>query len=104
MPFVMGSPTASFPRTGRKIAQRARSSMRAPISGPWMNCASSRTTQTPLTDISMTDCMDQRVGRNSRTNGPRECAPDDKLRDTHQLHLIKMMGFAGSTHPTYYLC
>ena len=34
-------------------------------------------------------------------NGSRECAPDDKLRDTHQLHLMKMMGFAGSTHPTY---
>jgi hypothetical protein len=33
-------------------------------------------------------------------NGPRECAPDDKLRDTHQLKLAKMMGFAnGSTHP-----
>jgi hypothetical protein len=32
-------------------------------------------------------------------NGSRECAPDDKLRDTHQLHLMEMMGFAGSTHP-----
>ena len=31
-------------------------------------------------------------------NGSRECAPDDKLRDTDQLQL---MGFAkGSTHPT----
>jgi hypothetical protein len=36
-------------------------------------------------------------------NGSRECAPDDKLRDTHQLHLMGMMGFAGSTHPTYYV-
>ena len=34
-------------------------------------------------------------------NGSRECAPDDKLRDTHQLHLMEMMGFAGSTHPAY---
>jgi len=33
-------------------------------------------------------------------NGSRECAPDDKLRDTHRLHLMEMMGFAGSTHPT----
>ena len=32
-------------------------------------------------------------------NGSRECAPDDKLRDTHQLHLMEVMGFAGSTHP-----
>jgi hypothetical protein len=31
-------------------------------------------------------------------NGSRECAPDDKLRDTYQLHLMEMMGFAGSTH------
>jgi hypothetical protein len=31
-----------------------------------------------------------------------ECAPDDKLRDTHQLHLMETMGFAGSTHPMYY--
>ena len=30
-------------------------------------------------------------------NGSRECAPDDKLGDTHQLHLVEMMGFAGST-------
>ena len=22
--------------------------------------------------------------------------------DTHQLHLVEMMGFAGSTHPAYY--
>src|SRR6266700_527592 len=29
-------------------------------------------------------------------NGSRECAPDDKLRDTHQLHFMKMMGFAGA--------
>ena len=36
-------------------------------------------------------------------NGSRECAPDDKLRDTHQLKYAKMMGFAkGSTHPTSY--
>src|SRR5712671_1739168 len=28
-------------------------------------------------------------------NGSRECAPDDKLRDTHQLHFMEMMGFAG---------
>ena len=34
-------------------------------------------------------------------NGSREYAPDDKLRDTHQLHLMEMMGFAGSTHPFY---
>jgi hypothetical protein len=34
-------------------------------------------------------------------NGSRECAPDDKLRDTHQFEFAKMMGFAkGSTHPT----
>ena len=31
-------------------------------------------------------------------NGSRECAPDDKLRDTHQLHFMEMMGFAGSTY------
>jgi hypothetical protein len=36
-------------------------------------------------------------------NGSRECAPDDKLRNTHQLHLMEMMGFAGSTHSTYLL-
>jgi hypothetical protein len=28
-------------------------------------------------------------------NGSRECAPDDKLRDTHQLHSVEVMGFAG---------
>jgi hypothetical protein len=28
------------------------------------------------------------------SNGSRECAPDDKLRDTHQLPFAKMMGFA----------
>jgi hypothetical protein len=34
-------------------------------------------------------------------NGSRECAPDDKLRDTHQLQLVQVMSFAkGSTHPT----
>ena len=34
-------------------------------------------------------------------NGSRECAPDDKLRDTHQFEFTEMMGFAkGSTHPT----
>jgi hypothetical protein len=32
-------------------------------------------------------------------NGSRECAPDDKLRDTRQLHCLEMMGFAGSTMP-----
>jgi hypothetical protein len=38
-------------------------------------------------------------------NGSRECAPDDKLRDTHQLQSAKMMGFAkGSTHPTRCVC
>jgi hypothetical protein len=31
-------------------------------------------------------------------NGSHECAPDDKLRDVNQLHLVEMMGFAGSTH------
>jgi hypothetical protein len=37
-------------------------------------------------------------------NGSRECAPDDKLRDTHQLRLMEMMGFAdGSTHPAGYV-
>jgi hypothetical protein len=35
-------------------------------------------------------------------NGSRICAPDDKLRDTHQLHLMEMMGFAGSSHPAYW--
>jgi hypothetical protein len=36
-------------------------------------------------------------------NGSRECAPDDKLRDTHQFEFTEMMGFAkGSTHPTSY--
>jgi hypothetical protein len=40
--------------------------MRPPISGPWIDCASSRTTQTPLTNISMTDYMDQLVGRISQ--------------------------------------
>jgi hypothetical protein len=34
-------------------------------------------------------------------NGSRECAPDDKLRDTHQLQLAKMMG---STNPTGLIC
>jgi hypothetical protein len=38
--------------------------------------------------------------RMGRANGSRVCAPDDKLRDTHQLHFMEMMGFAGSTHPT----
>jgi hypothetical protein len=34
-------------------------------------------------------------------NGSRECAPDDKLRDTHQFEFTEMMGFAkSSTHPT----
>jgi hypothetical protein len=33
-------------------------------------------------------------------NGSRECAPDDKLRDTHQLHFMEMMGFAG-LNPSY---
>jgi hypothetical protein len=38
-------------------------------------------------------------------NGSREGAPDDKLSDTHQLHLMEMMGFAGSTHPyVLYAC
>ncbi len=33
-------------------------------------------------------------------NGSRECAPDDRLRDTHQL---KADGFRkGSTHPANY--
>jgi hypothetical protein len=37
-------------------------------------------------------------------NGSRECAPDDKLRDTHHLQLAKMMGFAkGSTHPACWI-
>src|SRR4029453_4688519 len=37
-------------------------------------------------------------------NGSRECAPDDKLRDIHQLLFVALMGFAkGSTHPTYYV-
>ena len=36
-------------------------------------------------------------------NGSRECAPDDKLRDTHQLLFMASMGFAkSSTHPAYY--
>ena len=34
-------------------------------------------------------------------NGSRECAPDDKLRDTHQLHLIEM-GFR-RLNPSYEL-
>jgi len=29
-------------------------------------------------------------------NGSRECAHDDKLRDTHQLHFVEVMGFAGA--------
>jgi hypothetical protein len=33
-------------------------------------------------------------------NGSRECAPDDKLRDTHQLHFVEVMGFAG-LNPSY---
>jgi len=28
-------------------------------------------------------------------NGSRECAADDKLRNTHQLHFVEVMGFAG---------
>jgi hypothetical protein len=28
-------------------------------------------------------------------NGSRECAPDDKLRDTHRSHFLELMGFAG---------
>ena len=27
-------------------------------------------------------------------NGSRECAPDDKLRDTHRLHFMELMAFA----------
>jgi len=36
-------------------------------------------------------------------NGSRECAPDDKLRDTHHLSMraVQDDGFRkGSTHPT----
>ncbi len=36
-------------------------------------------------------------------NGSRECAPDDKLRDTHQLPFAKMMGFARGLNPSYLL-
>jgi len=39
----------------------------------------------------------QHLARMGGANGSRECAPDDKLRDTHQLHFMEMMGFAGST-------
>jgi hypothetical protein len=36
-----------------------------------------------------------------RANRSRECAPDDKLSDTHQLQFAGVMGFArGSARPT----
>ncbi len=44
-------------------------------------------------------------------NGSRECAPDDKLRDTHQLHFVEVRGFAGlnpccglTTKPAQVIC
>jgi hypothetical protein len=43
--------------------------------------------------------------RMSGVNGSRECAPDDKLRDTHHvsMHAQQGDGFRkGSTHPTSY--
>jgi hypothetical protein len=41
-------------------------------------------------------CSARRMGG---ANGSRECAPDDRLRGTHQLEPPQMMGFAkGSTH------
>ena len=30
-----------------------------------------------------------------KANGSRECAPDDKLRDTHEFASLEMMSFAG---------
>jgi hypothetical protein len=36
-------------------------------------------------------------------NGSRECAPDDKLRDTHQSKLAEMMGFRKGLNPSYVL-
>jgi hypothetical protein len=35
-----------------------------------------------------------------RANGSRECAPDDKLRETHHTIRGKMMGFA-ALYPSY---
>ena len=37
-------------------------------------------------------------------NGSRECAPDDKLRDIHQLHFMEMMGFAGLNPSNLVIC
>jgi hypothetical protein len=34
-------------------------------------------------------------------NGSRECAPDDKLRDTHQLQFAKYDGFREGLNPSY---
>jgi hypothetical protein len=34
-------------------------------------------------------------------NGSRECAPDDKLRDTHQFEFAEMMGFRKGLNPSY---
>ena len=63
-----------------------------------------------LNDIRIPDCAEFVIGcafarrvRMGGANGSRECAPDDKLHDTHQLKFAKMMGYAkGSTHPTSY--
>jgi hypothetical protein len=33
--------------------------------------------------------------RMGRANGSRECAPDDKLRETHQATSMQVMGIAG---------
>ena len=34
-------------------------------------------------------------------NGSRECAPDDKLRGTHQFEFAEMMGFRKGLNPSY---
>ena len=43
-----------------------------------------------------------RARRMGGANGSRECAPDDRLRDTHQSLFAKMMGFEG-LNPSYLL-
>jgi hypothetical protein len=38
-----------------------------------------------------------------KANGSRECAPDDELRDTHQLQFIDGDGFREELNPSYAL-
>ncbi len=52
--------------------------------------------------ISLAGAMRGLVARRmGGANGSRDCAPDDKLRDTHRTHAKQADGFRKrSTHPT----